>query len=206
MNSRNGAAGDVGQPCIRTAAIPARSPSNSLSAALPGRAGAERPRPSGAGHVPRRVRSLRSGKIGAAIPRGEFGPCDPRRPQATTGASVRLTSVAQAHPYSPRHRAQRAYAPRRFSGPRKPVADGQCRRGACTAAGSRSLHARFLPSGKDEELHVATPRKPTASRSFPGRVRKPSRTCPHPAASHAQDNGKTDPLLSLRWHPFCCIT
>jgi len=72
----------------------------------------------------------RSGKTGAAIPRGESGLCDPRRSQTTTGASVRLTSVAQAHPYSPRHRAERGYEPRRFSGPRKPAADGQCRRGA----------------------------------------------------------------------------
>ena len=30
--------------------------------------------------------------------RGEFGLCDPRRSHATTGASVRLASVAQAHP------------------------------------------------------------------------------------------------------------
>ena len=40
----------------------------------------------------------RSGKTGAAIPRGESGLCDPRRSQTTTGASVRLTSVAQAPP------------------------------------------------------------------------------------------------------------
>ena len=37
-------------------------------------------------------------------------------------------------PYSPRRRAQREYEPRRFSGPRKPGADGQCRRGPRTAA------------------------------------------------------------------------
>ena len=47
----------------------------------------------------------RSGKTGAAIPRGESGLCDPRRSHTTTGASVRLTSVAHAHPYSPRERA-----------------------------------------------------------------------------------------------------
>ena len=40
----------------------------------------------------------RSWKTGAAIPRGEFGLCDPRRSHATTGASVRLASAAQAHP------------------------------------------------------------------------------------------------------------
>jgi hypothetical protein len=79
----------------------------------------------------------RSGKTGAAIPRGEFGLCDPRRSHTTTGASVRLTSVAHTHPYSPRQRAQRGYEPRRFSGPRKPAADGQRRRGAITAAQSR---------------------------------------------------------------------
>jgi hypothetical protein len=112
----------------------ARHPCGSLRAALPCRAGAGRPRPSGAGHVVRSVRRLRSRKIGAAIPRDEFGLCDPRSSQATTGASVRLTSVAQAHPYSSRLRAERAYEPRRFSGPRKPAADGQCRRGTCTAA------------------------------------------------------------------------
>ena len=61
--------------------------------------------PVGAGHALRRQASSqdpaeagRSGKIGAAIHGGEFGPCDPRRTQLTTGASVRLTSVVQAHP------------------------------------------------------------------------------------------------------------
>ena len=82
----------------------------------------------------------RSGKTGAAIPRGEFGLCDPRRSHITTGASVRLTSVAHTHPYSPRQRAQRGYEPRRFSGPRKPAADGQRRRGA-SQGGAESLTA-----------------------------------------------------------------
>jgi hypothetical protein len=41
-------------------------------------------------------------KMGEAIPRGEFPTCDPRRSQATTGASVRLACVAHTHPYSPR--------------------------------------------------------------------------------------------------------
>ena len=67
------------------------------------RAGAGRPRPLERGVAPR------SRKTGGAIPRGEFGPCDPRRSHATTGASVRLASVVHTHPYSPRRRAQRAY-------------------------------------------------------------------------------------------------
>ena len=55
-----GAAGSVGpHPSGLTRAPPA----------LPRRAGAGRPRPSGAGHALRSRRSLRSGKIGAAIPR-----------------------------------------------------------------------------------------------------------------------------------------
>jgi TM2 domain-containing membrane protein YozV len=59
------------------------------------------------------------------------------------GNNFRLTSGAQAHPYSPRHRAKREYEPRRFSGPRKPAADGQRRRGAGgqrEIGGSRGLH------------------------------------------------------------------
>lgn len=56
-------------------------------------------------------------KTGDAIPRGEFGHCDPRRSHATTGASVRLASVVHTHPYSPRRRAQRGYERRRFSRP-----------------------------------------------------------------------------------------
>ena len=63
-----------------------------------------RPRPSGAGHVPAKPRfvtahespSEQENRRGDS--RGEFGLCDPRRSHATTGASVRLTSVAQAHP------------------------------------------------------------------------------------------------------------
>ena len=51
----------------------------------PRRAGAGRPRPSGAGHLARSLasslgRSQRSRKTGAAIPRGESGLCNPRRP------------------------------------------------------------------------------------------------------------------------------
>ena len=101
-----------------------RVTSISLCAALPRRAGAGRPRPSGAGHATRSRASgslsdaQRSRKAGAAILRGEFGLCDPRRSQTTTGASVRLTSVAHTHPYSPRRRAQREHERRRVSGPR----------------------------------------------------------------------------------------
>ena len=92
----------------------------------------------------------RSRKAGAAIPRGEFGLCDPRRSQTTTGASVRLTSVAHTHPYSPRLRAQREYERRRVSGPRKPAADGQCRRGALAAAESRwDSVGRRIPGSED---------------------------------------------------------
>jgi hypothetical protein len=78
----------------------------------------------------------RSRKTGGAIPRGESGLCDPRRSQATTGASVRLTSVAQAHPYSPRYRAKREYERGPFS---RPFDDAQGRaehrRSAPRAAG-----------------------------------------------------------------------
>ena len=41
--------------------------------------------------------------------------CVIRVAQVTTGASVRLTCVAQVHPYSPRQRAQREYERRPFS-------------------------------------------------------------------------------------------
>ena len=81
----------------------------------------------------------RSGKTGAAIPRGEFGLCDPRRPHVTTGASVRLTSVAQPHPYSPRRRAEREYELRRFSGPRK-------RPRTASAGAARSGQRRIDPT------------------------------------------------------------
>jgi hypothetical protein len=59
---------------------------------------------------------------------------DPTRPPAHQCAWRRLPNRI---PYSPRPRAQRESKPRRFSGPRKPGADGQCRRGARTAAESR---------------------------------------------------------------------
>ena len=61
---------------------------------------------------PRGAAELENGRSDS---RGEFGLCDPRRSQATTGASVRLTSVAQAHPYSPRQRAKREYERGPFS-------------------------------------------------------------------------------------------
>ena len=126
---------------------------NQSPAALPRRGGAGRPRPSGAGHVRRSPRfvpfseSAADGKTGAAIPRGESGYCNPRKSHTTTGASVRLTSVAHAHPYSPRERAERGYEPRRFSGPRKPAADGQCRRGRLRAAQSRATAAAAVGEG-----------------------------------------------------------
>ena len=82
----------------------------------------------------RRSSGRRSWKTGGAIPRGEFGLCDPRRSQATTGASVRLTSVAQAHPYSPRYRAKREYERGPFSRLAQRASDGQRRRCAEAAA------------------------------------------------------------------------
>ena len=60
-----------------------------------------------------------------SLHRGEFGLCDPRRSQATTGASVRLTSVAQAHPYPPRQRAKREYERGPFSRLAQRASDGQ---------------------------------------------------------------------------------
>ena len=69
-----------------------------------------------------------AGKRPQPIHRGEFVPCDPRRTQMTTGASVRLTCVAQAHPYSPRCRAKREYERRSVSRLAQWASDGQCRR------------------------------------------------------------------------------
>jgi len=69
-----------------------------------------------------------AGKRPQPIHRGEFVLCDPRRPQTTTGASVRLTCVAQVHPYSPRQRAQREYERRPFSRLAQWASDRQCRR------------------------------------------------------------------------------
>ena len=91
-------------------------------------------------------RALRSRKTGEAIPRDEFGLCDPRRFQITTGASVRLACVAQVHPYSSRERAQREYEPRRSSRLAEWAADGQRRRAAFAAAGE-SAPSRPASSG-----------------------------------------------------------
>ena len=141
-------------------------------AALPRRGGAGRPRPSERGArcgAALRQAGRRSRKTGEAIPRGESGLCDPRRPQVTTGASVRLTCVAQARPYSPRRRAQRGYEPRRFSRPAERAADGQCRH-AAFAGGADSLP--FGPDRVTGSSHQAQRRSEhTPLRSPPLRPR-----------------------------------
>jgi hypothetical protein len=61
-------------------------------------------------------RALRSRTGGAAIPGVDFRDCDPRKSQATSGASVRLADVVQVHPivdaasseYERRPRSRRA--------------------------------------------------------------------------------------------------
>ena len=78
-------------------------------------------------------------------------------------------------PYSPRPRAQRAYEPRRFSGPRKPGADGQCRgpRRAFFArwggVPARPAHGRGEPSGSPPISEIARPQFTLSRRDAKGR-------------------------------------
>ena len=71
-----------------------------------------RRRPSGAGHVPRSL------------------------------AASRGTEATGAGKPARRRRAQRGYEPRRFSGPRKPAVDGQCRCDACTGSAESAVTHR----------------------------------------------------------------
>jgi hypothetical protein len=68
-------------------------------------------------------------KPGAAIPRGEFRHCDPRRSQATTGASVRLAHVAKRIRTRRASERSESMSGDGFPALRKTAADGQCRRG-----------------------------------------------------------------------------
>ena len=85
----------------------------------------------GRGRLERATRCARfvhgRGKTGGAIPRGEFAPSDPCRPD-NPGASGATHLSSNRIPYSPRTRAQREYERSTFSGSRKPSSDGQGRR------------------------------------------------------------------------------
>jgi hypothetical protein len=71
----------------------------------------------------------RSRNAAAAIPRGEFGPCDPRRPASPTGASVRLTSVVLVIPTRRGGERSEGTSGGRVFAARKRAPDGQCRHG-----------------------------------------------------------------------------
>ena len=142
-------------------------------AALPRRAGAGRRRPCGAGHplrsLLRHVRAkYRSRKIGAAIPRGEFGLCDPRKSDnhrriSAPGICRPHASLLAATPSLARVRAATIFRTA------EPAAAGQCRCGAFAAA------SRFQRSGHSSPM-AYHPRVPE---------RMSTKSCPYCVAEMA---------------------
>ena len=122
------------QPCRAGETPPTVSGSTPSAApplaASPRRAGAGRPRPL------ERGAHRAAGKSAKRFLAASSCHCDLGVGLLTTGASVRLASVVQAHPYSPRPPAEREHELKRLSRPAEAGrSDGQCRCGAFTAAG-----------------------------------------------------------------------
>ncbi len=121
--------------------------------------------------------ALRSRNAGGAIPRGESGPCDPRRPPEHRHIGA-LGTCRPDHPYSPRQRAQREHERSRVPASRKRAPD-------------RAVPARLIQATKhaahswtDAVARAALRRQGDLARppraAVDGRARRSRRTEPRP--------------------------